>query len=177
MTAKLKQISIAFSPLEDRLLLRLSTADGNTLSEYRFWMTRRFAALLQRNLDQTLEADVAIQPSVHPEGREAFRQFQQEAALAGTDFATPYRAETAKNPLGTEPLLLHGFQTTRRADGNFNILLKSTDGKSITLNLNIALIHSLRKLMIEQARVAEWDIVKDDPARPILIPAPSRTFH
>ena len=46
---KLAQIQIRFAPVEDRLLMRLSTDDG---AEFRFWLTRRYVRIMWPILHQ-----------------------------------------------------------------------------------------------------------------------------
>tara|TARA_Y100001960_G_scaffold316032_1_gene382398 strand:- start:381 stop:1079 length:699 start_codon:yes stop_codon:yes gene_type:complete len=56
MAAQLHQLTLTFDPIEDRILLRIGTAEN---TEYRLWLTRRFVKVLwkalMKNLDQTLE--------------------------------------------------------------------------------------------------------------------------
>jgi hypothetical protein len=158
MTEKLKQINVAFAPVEDRLLMRVSTEGRGQVVEYRFWLTRRFLRLFWQHLEQVLDAEALSHPLVPAEGREAFKQFKQEAGIEGADFSTPYSAETAQTPLGPAPLLLTGFKITVLEKDTHAVTLQAVDGRSINININLNLLHSLRKLMAEQARVAEWNI-------------------
>ncbi len=43
MPSALHQITMSYAPEEDRLLLRISTADK---TEYQLWLTRRFVGVL-----------------------------------------------------------------------------------------------------------------------------------
>ena len=56
MTAPLHQLTLTFDPVEDRILLRIGTADN---TEYRLWLTRRFLKVLwealMKILDRTIE--------------------------------------------------------------------------------------------------------------------------
>ncbi len=56
MPAQLHQLTLTFDPIEDRILLRIGTAES---TEYHLWLTRRFVKVLwkalMKNLDQTLE--------------------------------------------------------------------------------------------------------------------------
>ena len=155
---QLKQLNFSFHAMEDRLLFRIRTDEDGAATEYRFWMTRRFVRLIWKALEEILEAEATVNPLVPPDGRDAFIKFQQEAALTNADFQTPYSNEEAQSRFGPAPLLLHGFRITKGSNGTFALLLQTATDQSITLNLNETLVISVRKLIAEEVRRAEWDV-------------------
>ena len=52
--SSIHQIQMAYQPVEDRILVRVSSTE---LAEFRFWMTRRYVKLLWTVLLKLLERD------------------------------------------------------------------------------------------------------------------------
>lgn len=153
------QLNLTFIPVEDRLLFRIASGTpGVTMEEYRLWLTRRFVKLLWNALERMIDISTSMDPRIPPEGRNAIKQFQQSAALSHTDFATPYTSEKATAPLGPNPLLIHKFQTRQGPDNNHILSLEATTGQTINITLNLQLIHSLRKLLADIIKEADWDL-------------------
>jgi hypothetical protein len=90
----MKQLNITFNPVEDRLLLRMTTGKADSLAEYRIWVTRRFAHLLWSVLDRMAESDTELLDTrVAPESRETVREFQKEVAVILLNLAQLYGTE------------------------------------------------------------------------------------
>ena len=159
--AGLHQIQIRYEPLEDRALLRVATTDG---SEFRFWVTRRYARLLWKALSGSAmpSTRAAIQPA--PAAREAVMAFEKEAALARADFATDYVDQGREMPLGDAPILLARVRCARQDDGALLLALHPIEGQGIEVRLDDTLLHSLIKLLGDAARAGEWDLAFDTRA-------------
>ena len=56
--SRINQIQIRYAPVEDRIVLRLNTEDS---SEFRFWITRRYAKILAVSLMKLLHSSEDIQ--------------------------------------------------------------------------------------------------------------------
>ncbi|MBN1614769.1 MAG: hypothetical protein JW950_09915 [Deltaproteobacteria bacterium] len=178
MSNALHQLNIAYHPLEDRLLLRMTTGGSGDLIEYRLWLTRRFVRLLWDALSQILEAEALKEPRVSLDSLEAFKQFQQSDALAQGDFKTPYRAGDARTPLGTDPLLLSRFQVSRGPEGKQILSLQTQGGPALNLTLNVPLIHSIRKLLMDKVTEAQWDLAgMHIPDEPVFLAETSKTIN
>ena len=167
MTNALHQLNIAYNPIEDRLILRMTAGSPGDLLEYRLWLTRRFVKLLWNVLDQMLETEARRDSRVSIESLDAFKQFQQSDALAQSDFKTAYQAESARTPLGADPLLISRFQVSRGPEGNQVLSLQTQAGQTLNLTLNASLIHSIRKLLLDKVLEAQWDLaglnLSDEP--------------
>jgi len=152
--AQLKQIQIRYIPLEDRLLLRINTADGD---EFRFWLTRRYVLLLFPAVQKILASDPDIQLQRGEEQRQAVLSFQHESALANADFATEYEDQYQSLPLGEEPVLLARLQA--RHDGGSHVLsLRPETGQGIDLTFNEQMLHGMGKLLADAIGQANWGI-------------------
>lgn len=159
MTEAKIQLNLTFIPVEDRLLFRIASGNpGVTMEEYRLWFTRRLVKLLWNTLDRMIDISTSMDPQIPPEGRSAIKQFQQSAALSNTDFATPYAYEKVAAPLGPNPLLIYKFQAKKGAGNSHILSLEATTGQTINITLSLQLIHSLRKLLADIIKEADWDL-------------------
>ena len=158
MATKLKQINISYNPVEDRLLLRISSESEGALTEYRLWLTRRFAQGFWNVCERIVEDDTRRVEGVPSDHREALKEFQQEAALSTTDFKTPYAAPTAETPLGPAPLLISKLQAHRGPGPHHTMSFVTAEGKSINLAMTLPLIHSIRKLIADAVEKTGWNL-------------------
>lgn len=151
----LHQIQLRYDPLEDRALLRMSTTER---SEFRFWITRRYARLLWAALNGAAArgGPAAAQPA--PEARKAVIAFEHEAAVSKADFATHFQDQDLSTPLGAAPLLLARIKCAPIDDTRVLLGMHPREGQGIEVRLDRALLHSLMKLLTEAARAGEWDL-------------------
>jgi hypothetical protein len=153
----LRQMNISFDPVEDRLLLRITAGDPGDLDEYRIWLTRRFVQIIWNLLEKAVISEPATDPRVPTESAGALREFKQAAALAEADFSTPFAAESARTPLGSNPLLVSKIQI-RQQTGSYIMLLETAQGQNVNITLNLGLVHSFRKLLVDQTLKAQWGL-------------------
>jgi hypothetical protein len=154
----LRQMNISFDPVEDRLLLRITAGEPGNLDEYRISLTRRFVQIIWKILDQAIASEPVTDPRVPQESAGALREFKQAAALAEADFATPFAAEEARTPLGPSPLLVSKVQIRQQPGGHHLLILETAQGQFVNLALNSGLIHSFRKLLVDQTLKAQWGL-------------------
>jgi hypothetical protein len=153
----LRQMHVNFDPVEDRILLRITSGEPGNLDEFRFWLTRRIVRIMWKLFDQAVDTEAMTDPRVPQESAGALREFKQEAALAKADFTTPFKAEQASTPLGAAPQLVSKIQL-RQQHGNHVLLLETFKGQIVNLALNTSLVHSFRKLLADQCLAAQWDL-------------------
>lgn len=154
----LEQINVSYIPLEDRMLLSATGRMESGLAEYRVWLTRRYVRLLWQSLEKALAETAAADPRVPEPARAAVREFAEQAALSSTDFSTPYQPQVTERPLGDVPLLVSRLQMKGMPEGKTLVALHDQNGKGLTLTLEPKVLHSLRKLLFDTARKAEWDL-------------------
>ena len=153
--SRLNQIQCRFVPLDDRLLLRISTTDRR---EFRFWMTRRFVKLLWPVLARMLAATPVVKATSDPHSRQAILAFQHETALSQSDFSQPFDDCEVQLPLGDSPVLLARIQL-KEADGGTQILcLHPEDGDGVELTLDQNLLHAFSRLITDAVNKAEWEL-------------------
>jgi len=154
--SKLQQINISFDPLEDRLLLRITTGNPSDLDEYRIWLTRRLVQGIWKLLDRSITAEIMMDPMIQQDSAGALQEFQQASALAKADFATPF-SSAVRTPLGPDPMLISKIQIRKKPGGHL-LTLQTVKGQAVNLTLNAFLIYSFRKLLADQILKAQWNL-------------------
>lgn len=158
MANAIRQLNMAYNPVEDRLLLKISSGRDETLTEYRIWLTRRFVHILWNALEKVLDKDPSLYERVSPDNINAVKEFQEQAAISRADFKTPYQAKTAATPLGPEPILVSRLQVRKASSGGHVLSLQTAEGRSINLALQVQLIHSIRKLLADAVAKTGWNL-------------------
>lgn len=162
--SQLDQIQITYVPGEDRLLMRVSTQDGN---EFRFWLTRRFVRALRPALGQTLERHTAVRaPASVPQAQREVMEFEREQAVTTSDFATPFRESERTLPLGDAPVLLTRLKLEPRGNGSAVLSVGPEQGAGVDLALSPRLMHSVSALLDSALTAADWDLALAKPERP-----------
>ena len=173
--SRINQIQIRYTPIEDRIVLRLNTEDA---SEFRFWITRRYAKILSASLMKLLSSSEAIQEHEKEEVQKAVMSFQHEEALANADFARTFQAAPKNLPLGNTPILLSKLTVKQTEDGNPMLCMYPEQGQGIDLALQLPLLHSISKLFADALQASEWgldfslavnDSVQQEMEKPVLL--------
>ncbi len=162
----LHQISMSFSPEEDRVLLRISTTDHN---ECRLWLTRRFVRILWKALLQVLNAQPDIargvgsagpmgRPDLEPKVKEAILAMQHHDVVQASDFSQKYDVKKENKPVSEKPMLVIGGACYASKDNHTRIKFQTADGKEINVKLNAELVHALCHLLVATAVKAEWNL-------------------
>jgi len=151
---QLQQFSASFISEQDRLLLRVRSSDD---AEYRFWITRRYLALLWPMLMKMADAFSSRKAPGDPLTRNALAELAHGEAVSKADFDSAYQ-DGSLFPLGEEPILLARI-TVKPLEGNTQTLtLLPQQGQGINLELDERLVHVLARLLQEAAAVAEWGL-------------------
>lgn len=164
--ARLDQIQILFATGDDRLLLRVSTHDGQ---EFRFWLTRRFVKAIRPGLARAMDAHPRIQQQADPLAKQELLRFEHEVARQKSDFATPFKDASRSLPLGAEPVLLTRGQLRPQGNGGITLALAPNRGSGIDLALNPTLLHSFVALLDNALQATDWDL---SPSLPPPAPPP-----
>lgn len=172
--SRINQIQIRYTPVEDRIVLRLNTENS---TEFRFWITRRYAKTLAASLLKLLRSAGDIQE--HKEDvQKAVLSFQHEEAISKADFAKTFQAQPKSMPLGDVPVLLSKLTVKHTDDGNPMLCMYPEQGPGIDLALQQQLLHSISKLFADALQTSEWDVafnlpenssIKQDAKKPVLL--------
>ena len=159
--SRINQIQIRYVSIEDRIVLRLNTEDS---SEFRFWITRRYAKILSTSLLNLLQSAGAILEHKEEEVQKAVMSFQHEEAISKADFAKTFQAQPKSMPLGDVPVLLSKLTVKQTDDGNPMLCMYPEQGQGIDLALTQQLLHSISKLFADALQASEWGVDFNLPA-------------
>lgn len=151
----LHQISMRYSPVEDRILLIFTASEG---SDYRFWMTRRFVGLLWQGLLKVLASYPSLRGVVDSRAREAMLSMRHQEALQGSDFKTPYKGTGTSPAQDPQAPLLTAVTGTPRPDGTTRFLFTTREGEPFQCALNEQLLHAFSHLLIDVTAKADWEL-------------------
>ncbi|MEO5337258.1 MAG: hypothetical protein H7841_10245 [Magnetospirillum sp. WYHS-4] len=170
----LHQISMRYSPVEDRVLLIFTAGDGST---FRFWMTRRFVDLLWQGLIKVLASYPALKGLVDSRVREAVLSMRHAEAVQGSDFKTPLRG--AGTPPADDPAapLFTGVTGTPKPDGTTRFLFQTKEGEPFQCSLNEQLLHAFCHLLIDVTAKAGWDLELRVGDGNLVLPGPGAKIH
>lgn len=151
---QLEQFSVSYDSAQDRLLMRVRTSND---AEFRFWITRRYLALLWPMLMKMADVFSGRKAPGDPLARSALAELAHGDAISGANFGSPYQ-DGSLFPLGEEPILLASI-TVKPLEGQTQTLtLLPQKGQGINLALDEKLVHVLARLLQEAATKAEWKL-------------------
>jgi hypothetical protein len=149
------QIQFSYDQHQDRVLMRLSTMEGE---EFRFWLTRLFTRRLWGLLVKLLEMDRPVRQQVDPDSKRAVLGLQHEGFTQQGNFSAPFEERAYRRPLGDEPLLLARAEGQLREDGTFLLRLHPQPGQGIDMTLDAKLLHLFSKLLNQVVAKTDWDV-------------------
>ena len=160
------QLSIAYVPEQDRILVRVNTKQGQ---ELQFWFTRRLTLGLTPLLDRAVAEHAARQggpatshvASMDPMSKMAMAQFQRAETLKTSDFATPYKTPEAGVPLFESPLLVTEVNVAPLTNGQMRLsfsekLTGVAEQRSLQMGLTDPLIHAFVHLLERAVAQSQW---------------------
>jgi len=158
MTNALHQMTMSYSPVEDRLLLRVSTTDH---AEHRVWLTRRFVqalwpALIKGVEKQALPPQAATMDS--PKAKTAAVAMQHHEALQKADMSKMHDEEKVNKPSTEQPMLATGGQCIPLKEGGAQLTLKMQQGLQVGLHLNQRFLHAFCHQIQALTLKAEWGL-------------------
>lgn len=159
--SQMHQMQLTYVPKEDRILFRLNTKNRQ---EYRFWLTRRYVAILWKTISRLVqdsereetEIEETGPPSLtDPIAESAKIEIEHQEIISQADFQTQYQ-ESSYLPLGEEPALLFSVGVKPNPDGTPLLCLHPEKGEGIELALNDQILHSFCQLVVETVNRAGW---------------------
>lgn len=154
------QMQLTYVATEDRMLFRVNT---KARQEFRFWMTRRYVAILWHTLTQMLanrapgSATAPAAPSSDPLVEAAKQEIKHQEVVSQADFKTQYQ-ESTYLPLGEAPALLFSVGVKPGPQGEALLCLHPGQGQGIEMVLNEQILHSLCQLILDTTAKAEWGL-------------------
>ena len=204
MTSPLHQLTMTYSPEQDRVMLRIGTKEN---TEYQLWMTRRFVRIMWRALIKIMEEDPNLTsgpvpknqapkersagdqatedqasreqvPSDRtPEVKDAIMAMQHHESVQNSDFSQKHAKGNVNLMANTGALLVIGGQVKPVNEDRTRINLKTDKGTGIEFFLNKKLLHALCHMIIKSAQRAQWDLnlAVGDPN--VMVPADASQIH
>ena len=154
----ISQIQMSFSPTQDRILLKVDTADS---SRFQFWLTRRYVKLLWPVLMRMLSDDARVTARQSDSARDAAAPFPPAQATRRTDYSGVSRGGPESYPLGTKPVLLSKIALKNTGRGQ-TLCVSPQNGEGIDLALSQTLLNSLCGLLRRTVARAGWGLSLDD---------------
>ena len=157
----IRSIKLKFDPVEDRLLLRLTSHDGKSELEQRFHVTRRLCARWCDDLRTMLDIYQGA-PAVKPLDRPARKGAETQPAPVGPDAAAPAAAappdHTAAPPAGAT-LLTSIRCGRRRSDGRWVIRFVAGSDPAQSLVLTDETLVAIIEALGHQLKNSGWGLV------------------
>ena len=152
---RLRQMEAGYNPIHDRLVLFLHMDD---LSEFRFWITRRYCKYLWQALVQILENDPNHERLQEEEKKKVNEAFNQEQSVRQETGAQQFTNRIQHTPLGTEPILLARLQVKTDAGPYPVVCMHPPQGQGIEIAMNRMMMLSLLRLLADGVGKADWDM-------------------
>ncbi len=160
------QLSIAYVPQQDRLLVRVNTNEGQ---ELQVWITRRIALGLSPLLDKAVVEQAATRTTpgsrrmapLDQQAKQAIAQFQRVESLQKADFATPYGSGEKKRPVFEQPLVVTDIALTPLGNGQLQLAFAEKPGtdqapRGFQLALGDQLQHAFVHLLERAILQSQW---------------------
>lgn len=146
----MEQIQIAYQPVQDRLLLKVST-DKETLN---IWLTRRFVLLLLPKLQTVVENDPIAKQQVNNPRHQEILDFQREQSQA--THKVHQSKQGIEPPENAEaPLLAHGVATEQQT-----LHIHFTNKKKLSMGLSTTMAYSMIHLIETALEKTNWGFKK-----------------
>ncbi|MBM3952082.1 MAG: hypothetical protein FJ311_11585 [Rhodospirillales bacterium] len=154
-TSGLHQIGLTYDPVQDRLVLRISSTDK---SEWRLALTRRFVSLLWKSLVGALEKNPDIRDDLMPKIKEAMLAMQHQAAVESTDTSKAFADDNRDLTSDTGPQLVVSARVAPKGDTHTELYFRTAAGTDIRFVIDKTRLHAFCHLLVKSAVNAEWNL-------------------
>lgn len=154
MPGTISQIQVVYNPEEDRILLRVNSAEKQ---EFRFWLTRRFTILMLQILFTHAESDPDISLQKDPQAKRTVQAFKREQAISNAEFDKPFRDDSSQFPLGETTQLAFRL-THNRLGENLRLGVHPKVGEGINMVIDRNINANLTQLLLKAIQQAQWNL-------------------
>lgn len=154
-TSGLHQIGLTYDPVQDRLVLRISSTDK---SEWRLALTRRFVQLLWKALVGVLEKHPDIRADLMPKVKEAVLAMQHQAAVESADMGKAFADDNRDLTSNTGPQLVTAARVTPKGDSHTELHFRTAAGTDLRFVIDKTRLHAFCHLLVKSAVGAEWNL-------------------
>jgi hypothetical protein len=152
----LRNISVRFDPVEDRLVLRFTEGEAAGAVEHWLHVTRRVYAVWRRDLQAMVDRSAAL-PERMDRGAKAVVASAHHQAMASQ---VKMRAEPAPEPQPElKPWLVTAVECGRRKkDERWVLKFMLRERSPLTLVLSDGTLHGLIGAITRRVKVARWEL-------------------
>ncbi len=155
ISAGLHQIGISYDPVQDRLVLRISSTDK---SEWRLALTRRFVRLMWKALVGVLEKHPDIRDGLIPKVKEAMLAMRHQAAIESADMGREFADDNRDLTSNTGPQLVTAARVTPKDDTHTELHFRTAAGIDLRFVIDKPRLHAFCHLLVKSAVGAEWNL-------------------
>lgn len=152
----IQKINGAYVADEDRIMLRISTANGE---ELRFWITRRSClTFLAETRDFVVKSIEKVDKKPQNVAK-VIDEFHQDQLAETLDYAVPFEPQN-KLPLGHEPILIKTLKLQMESempDTPITLQFGLSAGKWLQTSLIPKQLNAIRLLIKELVGKAQWE--------------------
>lgn len=162
--SSISQFDISYSPVEDRILLKVTSTNGD---ELRLWFTRRITSNILGKLKDSTSAYRIPQPAPEavsssppdPEQTKAQAEFQQQTSAANSNFDEKFVPGT-NFPLGEAGIVVNrlDFKADANGPGSHALTLSPLKGKGVTLGVTPDLFNTFFELLERTLPKTGWGL-------------------
>ena len=149
---RIKQLNGTYVPVEDRLIFRFNTDQGD---EFVFLFTRAITRRVLNTLGTMTTRNLARQHT--EEVAQVVQEFEKEALAKTTDYSSQY-APGQKFPMGQAPALVVDIKTPPAPDEILALDLELANRLTANLKLTRELAQNISILLEKLAGGAGWDL-------------------
>lgn len=151
----LKQISVGYDPLEDRMHLQLRCQEGEQEVDHRLLLTRRLCLPFHGGLVDLVRRTAQVPETVPEPTRRALEAGHHQARLQ----QTPMHRERRQPTPDTDPaprLVVRAACGHRRKDQRPVLRFEFKAGEPLAITLSERTLHALAASLEDRMRRAEW---------------------
>ena len=157
------QLSVAYVDEQDRILVRFNTRAGE---ELRLWLTRRMVSRVWSPLQESvghLESRKTPLSDRSEASRRLLTDLRRAEVLQQSDFATPFKDESAKLPLGSEPLVVTQMNLSVQDPRHLQIgfeerLPQQQEARGFKVAMESAMLHGFVHLLEAALTKSQWSL-------------------
>ncbi|QID17844.1 hypothetical protein G3580_09440 [Nitrogeniibacter mangrovi] len=167
---QIKQLQVNFDAREDRLMLRIATAERDEIAVA---LTRRLIKVLWPFLQRMLEGHLAAESGTETEET-------LQATLGAGSFSEPFDEDDLSHPLGTDPVLAMESRLQPIDGPACRIMLGEIRGRQVSFDCDRDLLEALCAMIQATVEQADWDLDLAALALPeptVVEPDASPTLH
>ncbi len=157
------QLSVIYVDEQDRILVRFNTNEGE---ELRLWLTRRMVSRVWEPLREAvghLESKKTPLPDSSESTRRMLTDLRRAEVLQQSDFATPFKDESVKLPLGSEPLVVTQMNLSVQDHKHLQIgfeerLPQQEEARGFQVAMESTMLHGFVHLLAAALTKSQWKL-------------------